>query len=453
MSERQQKFDFIDSYKEELIINNFLNLKTKISFGSFNCLTGSNAVGKTVIFKLLSFFHILPRVFEPAIEGATADYIHFGKKDLNKKLQERIDNLLHQEFIKFFPASKEASDVYKKNFDITYSCLKNGTEEIRWELKCQEEKITTTSLFKEADLKSIINGIEAKIKSSKISAAEEKSINFESYQYLLDVSSCKSVWKFINLKNDIREKGVFLESEHESYYDNLNARGKNSNSFISIDSNNRSEVKISSLLEKLATELKVKSYRVNENNKVIIKTFKDKEMLITQASSGQRDNLSIIVLLNNLIRNLENEQRDYNFFISLIEELGNYLYPSGSVELLKAFVTVFLEYQTKKTPLRIYISTHSSYILNLFNLFLKYAKVRNVLGSKYEKYKEELSLYLNEEDLYIYSLEEEAGFIKAVDIKKDIGIYAEKFVDVSNQLIEQMNRADEIEYLCRKKGE
>jgi predicted ATPase len=332
---------------EKLSADNFLSLhEFKYEAKQFNVITGDIASGKSLIIKTLEFFS---NIFSDLLTNPYEKFIEcLNIKNFNERIIKNFDRRFHLE-----------KDVL---FDISYSCTyMDETFEIKLSREKKGEEISVKSEFLEKELEYWKDYI----KDKKFDAPYK----FAAVRNELSIRISK---KFNNLYPPATTfipatraalaigKSNFLDYYLMEYQDLIGflKRFQNSNYVDEIHSILKATIKI--------------------NGDILLISKDNREVKLANASSGQQEIFYILVLLDKLIdiKYLEICKQHYVF----IEEPEAHMFPGEQKQVLELIVRIFNDINNNPecTPVKIFITTHSPYVLNVINNSL-------LKGSVYKK--------------------------------------------------------------------
>lgn len=346
---------------EKLIIKNFAGIKdAEIDINKINILIGPEAVGKSIIAKLLYFFKSFPEEIINCI----------GSNDITIKFERK----LLQKFFSFFPLR----DIGTKDYLIEYELdkikfeIKDGTknsEEIRLEYS---DYLNEILLKMNSDFMQIIPG-----KSDAQQMYEQFGRKKDELYRLLAQ----------NMESPSGYRQIYIPSGR-SYFSNIQRSPFFHQKEIPIDLlllDFGSNLDIAKLIYYHKKESAVWSSEQSEIEKPINNILggtlikeQDREYLlhndgrkvsIDKLSSGQQEFLPLSLILR------ETDTFTHHIGCTFyIEEPEAHLFPSTQKKIIELMAYIFNE--TSK-PLQFFITTHSPYILTSFNNLMEAGIVQN----------------------------------------------------------------------------
>ena len=353
---------------ENLYANNFLSLhkfKYEHKGEQFCVITGDMASGKSLIIKLLEFFN---NIYVPLM---SMDY-----KEIIENL--KFDNFSEKVIIDFMIRFNLKENMV---FDLEYSCsYKKIIFSVKLFRNSPKGKIELKSEFLDNQLKEWRDYLEYYFKSKTKSKSFGKFISpLELYRLENDLNKMLSL-KFNNLYPFAT---IFIPATRASLATKLPLNKRNEDTIDKLNSNfrdyylNSYERLIESI--KFLPETKYRD-KINDILKATIKingdihlTSKDgRDVDIYNAASGQQESFYILLLLEKLPILKKGYYRNCNIYI---EEPEAHLFPYGQRRILELIVEIFNDInskcsETKCSPIKFYITTHSPYVLNAINNML-----------------------------------------------------------------------------------
>jgi len=372
-----------ENIKETLEIKNFLSISyMKWEISNFNIITGDMGAGKSLCIKLLNFFE---DIFISSILLAPG----FSKKlfengNFFDKLTDRLK--------KTFYLNGNGKDCH--NIILNYDCRtksKDFSVAVSWD---EAKKNLVWECAYLADCLKKWSGYFPE-EETPDTAREVRNLIYEDIKHDFDnilplssffVPASRAAMAVVGVSTTFKDEFLrdfagtkeFLLSDLEIGLNNI----KNDN--------------------KLAEILKVKKIRKNPNDEsdVLLDLNDGRTVPILYSSSGQQELLYLLLL----IEQLPGITFRYGKTLSLfIEEPSAHLFPKEQKETIECIVDFFRN--KKELDTRLFITTHSPYILNSLNNMLK----KGNLLKTYEDKKDEINkavdiphLYTDETSAYFF---------------------------------------------------
>ena len=425
---------------EKIEIKDFLGIKDiTIEVKQINILIGPQASGKSVIAKLLYYFKdFLSEILFAAIE------------ENNKS---NFDHKCQQKFLKFFPPSFWGNDDFqiRYSFDQRYIEIKRKKEEDK---KSVEIILNYSEFYAQ-----VFNSTVESMKEIKKHDIHKNPIMFSflsSFEYKLSMR--KLLFDSLVLKsNKILTFNQIYIPAGRSFFSNLK-----SNIFALLSSNSN----IDPFLSKFGTYYEnTKKIRIEESNieqKKLLEeiTFLDSKILcgkylqidgedyifvdnreinISNSSSGQQEILPLSIILKNLAFTLPETGGNSIY----IEEPEAHIFPAAQKNVVELMATV---YNARQDSLQFFITTHSPYILTAFNNLLQAGILAvDATEEKIEEINKLVSKtrFLRPEEVAVYSLAN--GYCKSI-MDQETGLIDANVIDeVSNELAVQFDQLLDLE--------
>jgi len=366
-----------ENLKETLEINNFLSISyMNWEINDFNIITGDMGSGKSLCIKLLSFFE---NIFISSILLAPG---------FSKKLFENGNffDKLTDRFKKTFYLNGNGKDC--RNLRINYDCRTKSRDfsvvvwwdedkkNLVWKCDYLEKRLKKWSGYFPKDetpdmAREVRNQIYEEIKHDFDDILPFSSFFVPASRAAMAVVGGNTTFKDEFLR-DFAETKEFLLSYPEIGLKN----------------------------DKLADILKVKNIRENpvDENDVLLDLNDGRTVPILFSSSGQQELLFLLWLIDELPGITFNYGKTLSLFI---EEPSAHLFPKEQKETIECIVDFFINKKLMNT--RIFITTHSPYILNSLNNMLK----KGNLLKTYENIEDKINdiikiphLYMDETSAY-----------------------------------------------------
>jgi len=400
---------------ETLEIQDFLSIKhIKWEFSRFNIITGDMGAGKSLCIKLIEFFEdIMAKFFVMSYNDFTAN--------LNVKT---FFNLLKDEFLNTFFLSSDDPDklplfnihyVYKYKEEI-FDMTINGKNEYDIEFE---------SIYLEKLLTDWNDKLQKKLLSGNITPD-----GFEEFKRFLNSDLLN---KF---DNHFPIVTIFIPASRAALAVSSNYSDKYLRSY--------------SDLVKFLPQFKARNHeiintilkaKIKYDDDLYLESDDGRKVPITKASSGQQEIIYVLMLLDRLGYFYYTYGKSQSLFI---EEPEAHLFPLEQKQTIEFIIHTFNRLKGNGSPTRIFITTHSPYVLNSVNNMLK-------KGTLLEKYKDKAD-YINK-IINIPSLsinEVSACFINAkgtwelmIDDKNRY-FYADKIEDISIEINEITTKLQEL---------
>jgi len=349
-----------ENIKESLEISNFLSISyMNWEIKEFNIVTGDMGAGKSLCIKLLSFFEdilVSSILLAPSFSKKLFENGNFFDKlsDRLKKTFYLSDTDCHNLNLNYICKTKS------NNFSVFVS-WNESKNNLSWKCDYLENSFNKwCSYFPEKETPDTAMEIKNQI-CDEIKHNFDYKLPFSSFfipasrAAITVVDGITAFFKDDYLRDLSRDKNYLLRN-YEVYLENDN----------------------------LAKILKVKNICKNpgDENDVLLEHSDGRTVPILFSSSGQQELVYLLFLLDKL----PDISFKYGETLSLfIEEPSAHLFPLEQKELIEYLVTFFRN--EKNLDTRLFITTHSPYILNSINNMLK----KGNLLKKYENMKHELN--------------------------------------------------------------
>ncbi|WP_164915621.1 AAA family ATPase [Chromohalobacter israelensis] len=349
--------------KEDLTIENFLVIKKGFfEVKSLNVVIGQQAQGKSVIAKLLYFFNSISDNFIDGIRKNT------GKRELDKELVDKFENYFPRytwdgssfeiiyrygdlEFFLFGRRNAKRKTNVKLTYSRSLSLLYNSKKKI-YQKRLEENSaevdneydssIPESMLFREAVVEPLRKGEHGDFFGSTIFIPASRSF-FANLQ--------RNIFTFLSSNIDIdpflKEFGSLYEFSKKVYGFRF-GRGKSRGPREQID--------------RAIQAIVGGSYEYSEEQDWIV--TKGNKINLANASSGQQEALPMLLTLN-VLPARSSQGKTTSLFI---EEPEAHLFPTS-----QGYIVSVLSMLREEVGLKIFLTTHSPYILSaLNNLIMAY---------------------------------------------------------------------------------
>ena len=416
---------------QKIIINNFGPIKfAEIEVKQFTIVIGEQASGKTFLSKLVYFFNKIP--------NKLIDFIYFTS--LPKLSDEDFKEKIRRDFKLLFDSvirNKQnfiVECIYETELNIKIQFESNEIEviaEFKYFTKVSADTIKHRSRYP------LTNGWEPKFVRKLYGLFKDKVKEFNPYGPYRETYIPASR-AFLNMfPKDI--KLDMIRKLPDDYFLDFIRRVENvKNEFIINGGDFKSFIEekhkpIGTYLLNLIRQILKADYSISENGEKL-GFNKNKSVTIENASSGQQESLRVLQDLFILYVEKESGFR-------VIEEPEAHLFPTAQKRLIE-FISVI----GNITDSSFFISTHSPYILSVFNNLLFAKGVENEFGdSFYEKFgdleKSTLPIresWINPDNFIAYSLKARENCKLIFD--KKTGMIDENFLDdVSLEIADEFN--------------
>jgi predicted ATPase len=413
-----------ENIKETLEINNFLSISyMKWEISAFNILTGDMGSGKSLCIKLLSFFEnifISSILLAPGFSKKLFENGNFFDKlsdRLKKTFYLSVDDCLNLD-LKYICKTKS------RNFSVFVSWNKSK-DNLDWKCNYLEERLKNWSrYFPEKETpdtaRDVKNRIHEEIKHDFDFKLPLSNFFVPASRATITVVSANTTLKEEFLKDFADDKDYLLRN------------------FEILLRNN-----------KLSKILKIKNIHENENdeNDVVLEHIDGRTVPTLYSSSGQQELVYLLLLLDKLPIISFKYGETLSFFI---EEPSAHLFPQEQKETIECIVDFFRN--DKEMDTRLFITTHSPYILNSLNNMLK----KGNLLKTYENMEHEINdtvnipyLYRDETSAYFLGPDpnNEGKFIgKTMFDNGKRYLNTDQITAISESIYEDTEKLDDFEY-------
>jgi ABC-type lipoprotein export system ATPase subunit len=402
----------MDSRRENLNIRNFLSVKNfDWEIKDFNIITGDMGSGKSLCIKLLKFFEdIIPDLlvlpYEPFLSNM--DYAVFSER-----LAKEFCNIF------YFEHGSSKHDLFCVEYTFSY---KDNTVKIVVE-NDENGNILIKSDFLQvllANWKRLLDRQKTKTPDgfgeTKLFLHNELQKEFGSHFPIATtfIPASRAALAFNSGPTD-----TYLR-EYKEIIDVL-PRFKSRRSKL-----------VNSIL-KAKTELK--------NGELFLKSGDGRKVPIAKASSGQQEIVYVLMLLEKLGNFLYSYGIEQSVFI---EEPSAHLFPLEQKQTVELVVEIFNQLKGTENPVRLFITTHSPYILDSMNNILKKGRLIEKYGEKVDIINAEVGippLFVNEVSAYFIGDE---GVGKSMIDEKERYIYGDRITKISVSINEDTKKLFEL---------
>jgi predicted ATPase len=408
MADNQLMSDVVEVLK----IRNFLSIrKFDWEIKDFNIITGDMGAGKSLCIKLLKFFEdIIPNLLVLPYEQFIFN-LEYGNflEDLKK------------EFTKIFWITSDELKK-RKTFEIKYRfTYKLQTIEI--DIKNDSNNVIyVESIFLNELLENWKKNLEKKQNITPDGFDELKLFLYNELQKEFG-GHFPIATTFIPASRAALAFGSGSSDEYLKEYNSL------INVLPRIESRNP---------ELINSILKAK---IKTKNGLFLQSDDGREVPIAKASSGQQEIVYVLMLLDKLGNFHYSYGKDQSLFI---EEPSAHLFPLEQKQTIELVTRIFVSLKEKENSVRIFITTHSPYILNSMNNILK-------KGRLIEKYKDRLDMINERIDIpHLLSNEISAYFIgidgagTSMINEKEGYLYSDKIAEISYSIDEETRKLSEL---------
>lgn len=339
--------------KEKLTINNFLSIAhLEWEPSAYNVITGEMGSGKTICLKLLYFIY---EIFNKTV---------FDNLSENIFLKDTFYLKLKQQFIKIFEIDNSASS------EITYSFEDKNVFDLS--IAINNGNVSFTSAYIESRLETWNFRMSQGLKQNQFNSEEQiKSVIFKDIEADIGLSFPFGQIYFSDLRTLLAEPNMIVPTDECTRemlkYKGFLSRGIEQilkrNAIHPIDEDHRD---IDTLIRKVYKILHIEDIKTINDSIYLIQQNKRKTS-IDKSSSGQRE---LFHLLNFIILMQSSTFSYSNTAILFIEEPEAHLFPNEQKLLLELLGETFQILNEKEVKWRFFLTTHSPYLLNVFNNML-----------------------------------------------------------------------------------
>lgn len=354
--------------KEKLTINNFLSISHLVwEPSAYNVITGEMGSGKTICLKLLYFIY---EIFNKTV---------FDNLSENIFLQDIFYLKLKQQFIRIFEIDDSASSTIdyrfedKKVFDLSI-IIESGN-------------VSFSSAYIESKLETWNSTMSQGLKQNQFNSEEQiKNKIFKDIESDIGSSFPFGQIYFSDLRTLLAEPNMIVPAD-ECTREMLKYKGILSrsieqivkvNAIHPIDEDHRD---IDTLIRKVYKILHIEDIKTINDSIYLIQQNKRKTS-IDKCSSGQRELFHLL----NFIMLMKSSRFSYsNTAILFIEEPEAHLFPNEQKLLLELLGEIFHILNEQEIKWRFFFTTHSPYLLNVFNNMLFKGSLLKEYQDDYEK--------------------------------------------------------------------
>jgi AAA ATPase domain len=377
---------------QKIKINNFGPISNvTIDLGKVTLLIGEQATGKSTVSQLVYFFKSLKEDFFTII------FNKIGEIDNEEKLQDAFFREIRRKFYNFFGSTKHLEDFTIKfyysdiktielslnpnkalecNFDNSFfKTIISESEQLLKAINQSSNPKNAFDLIAEEQSKSkyvsrLADLVNAQFEDNKTSlyipAGRIATTNYAQY-FTENITLEKENDK--KREGKIQNVGLILIAEFSSKVSNIKkVFGEKSFSELIEDEylidNRINKLKLE-LFERHTIEIIKGKYKNDRYGEKIILDDEGHYIFLQNASSGQQESIRILQDLFLILLNKENVFR-------VIEEPEAHLYPLSQKKLIELMALVLTE-----TDSEIIVTTHSPYVLSIFNNLLFASKIKH----------------------------------------------------------------------------
>jgi hypothetical protein len=401
------------SATEVLKITNFLSIKKfDWKINDFNIITGDMGSGKSICIKLLKFF-----------EDIIRDLLILPYEQFIYNLEyDNLTTRLKNEFSEIFYLSSGESNGGKA-FDIEYN-FSYADQVIVINIKNDNSNII---YIESPFLKKLLDGWKEHLKGKgDITPDGFKEIKLFFYDEILRKfeNHFPIATTFIPAS---RAALAFGSGVGDNYLTEYNTLMNNLRRFP-----NRNLDLINSIL---------KAEIIIDNGELLLKSNDGRKVPIKKASSGQQEIIYVLMLLDKLGNFIYTYGKDQSLFI---EEPSAHLFPLEQKQTIELITRIFILLKEEGSLIRIFITTHSPYILNSMNNILKKGSLLERCRDQASRINSEVDiphLFINEISAYFI---DDNGFGNNMVDETDGYLYSEKIAEISYVIDEDTRKLSEL---------
>ena len=355
---------------ESLKISNFLLIKdVDIPIKKYNLVIGPQAIGKSVVAKVLYFFYQIPTLIENNV------YNSGTYKDIQENLKDNFKALFPATYwsYKLFEITYKLDDliikIYNKE-DHRNSIFIDFSKSYNNEL----EKIIGISALFSLELQSRVRDlkndsqndlkfhIDSNLLKRKIfSEAIEKSIfkSFFEKKHPEFVPASRALYSILSDKPVTFSSGIEIDSLFNKFAISYE-RYKDLYQYCAVDNPKNSREQIINQVHKFSEKILKGKYLYKDKKDWL--SINNQRISVKNISSGQQEILPLLVMLTFGVFLASNSGKLGSYFI---EEPEAHLFPEAQSEIMS--LLSFLGYHFSS---QFFITTHSPYLLSVFNNFI-----------------------------------------------------------------------------------
>lgn len=374
---------------ERLQIRNFLNIKeADIDVGKINLIIGPQASGKSIIAKLLYFFH----------DFLSNTYIN-PINETNTQIKKRG---LH-EFIQYFPKyawrEQEFSIIFlADDIEVSITHKKNKNGEVKTSLDYSKILVNLHRKLNLNKKKKSIDEMKNDMISEYVSNKDyiAKTEFADSFRETIFIPAGRSF--FANLQKNVFS---FLASKividpfikfFGSYYE----MAKHADNSVYLKASFEEKVMVDKITNLIEQILIGKYKHENEQDWII---FEGKKINLANASSGQQEALPMLITM------LFSSLLQYLFFV--IEEPEAHLFPVSQKHIISLIALIY-----NKKAHNFVLTTHSPYILTAINNAIMASEVAKKAGKEAVNKIMDLDYSIKYEDVRAYTIRD--GIVESI---------------------------------------
>jgi predicted ATPase len=162
---------------------------------------------------------------------------------------------------------------------------------------------------------------------------------------------------------------------------------------------------------------------------------------IAKASSGQQEIVYVLMLLDKLGKFRYSYGKNQSLFI---EEPSAHLFPLEQKQTIELITRIFTSLKEEKNPARIFITTHSPYVLNSINNILKKGSLLEKYANRAERINSEVDIpHLFIDEISAYFIDGDGVGNSMVD-KEGKYLYDDRIAEISYLIDEDTNKLSEL---------
>jgi ABC-type lipoprotein export system ATPase subunit len=178
-----------------------------------------------------------------------------------------------------------------------------------------------------------------------------------------------------------------------------------------------------------------------DNGTLFLESNDGRMVPIEKASSGQQEIVYVLILLDRLGNFRYSYGRDQSIFI---EEPSAHLFPLEQKQTIELITQLFISLKEKENFVRIFITTHSPYILNSMNNILKKGRLIEKYTDRADIINERVDIpYLLSDEISAYFIGNDGVGNSMID-EKEGDLYNSKILEISYSIDEETRKLSEL---------
>jgi hypothetical protein len=185
----------------------------------------------------------------------------------------------------------------------------------------------------------------------------------------------------------------------------------------------------------------IKAKIIVDNGKLWLESTDGRKVPIEKASSGQQEIIYVLILLDKLGNFRYSYGKEQSLFI---EEPSAHLFPLEQKQTIELITRIFISLKEERNLVRIFITTHSPYILNSMNNMLKKGSLIEKYGDRADRIRAEVDIpHLSINEISAYFIDNDGVGKSMIDLKEQY-LYSDTIAGISYSIDEDTRKLSEL---------